>query len=56
MKSKGLMTIGIIIIVFVLISPFPPLLGISGLFWRVAIGLMGLAVAAIGIYNIVKKN
>ena len=41
MKNLIFCIVGIWIIIFVLLCPFPPLLGIPGLVWRAIIGMFG---------------
>ena len=46
---------GLILLIFVVITPFPALLSIPGMAWRTIIGLFGCDVLVSGIYKTVKK-
>ncbi len=51
MKSLIFGVFGIWIIIFVLLCPFPPLLGIPGLVWRAIIGMLGCFFLGSGLYG-----
>lgn len=41
MKNNVFVIVGIFLIMFVLLCPLPPVLGVQGLLWRLVIGLLG---------------
>ena len=41
MKNNVFVIAGIFLIMFVLLCPLSPVLGVSGLLWRLVIGLLG---------------
>ena len=47
-----LIVLGLCLIVFDLLCPFPPLLGISGLTWRIIIGLASCFMIVLCILNL----
>ena len=49
--NKLLIVLGLCIIVFDLLCPFPPVLGISGLTWRIIIGLVGCFMIVLCVLN-----
>jgi hypothetical protein len=51
MKSLIFCIVGIWIIIFVLLCPFPPLFGIPGLIWRAIVGTMGCSILILGLYG-----
>ena len=51
MKNLIFCIVGIWIIIFVLLCPFPPLLGIPGLVWRAIIGMLGCVILGSGLYG-----
>jgi di/tricarboxylate transporter len=48
-KNVALMIVGIVLFVFVLICPLPTMLAISGVAWRIIVGLLGCFLVALGI-------
>ena len=44
-----LIIVELLFIVAVIISPFPSMIGISGIVWRIVIGLIGCSMLAMGI-------
>ena len=55
MKNKALMIAGIILLMFALVCPLPPLFGISGIAWRTAIGAFGCVSLALGVRQTAKR-
>ena len=51
MKNLIFCIVGIWIIIFVLLCPFPPLFGIPGLVWRAIVGAMGCSTLIWGLYG-----
>ncbi len=51
MKNLIFCIVGIWIIIFVLLCPFPPLLGIPGLVWRAILGILGCFILGSGLYG-----
>lgn len=47
-----LMVLGALLLVFDIICPVPPILGISGVIWRVIIGVISICLLIIGIKKI----
>ncbi len=56
MKNIVLIIVGLIFLLFVVICPLPTMLAISGIVWRIIIGLFGCCLLALGIYKIVRKR
>ena len=56
MKKLTLIMIGLILIIFVMICPFPTILAVPGAAWRMIIGLLGCFLLALGIYKAVHKK
>lgn len=48
--------VGLIFVIFAAIYPLPAMLAISGIAWRIIIGLLGCALFALGIYKTVCKK
>ena len=44
-----MMIIGILLLVFDIICPVPPILGIPGVVWRIIIGIIGICLLIIGV-------
>ena len=55
MKNKALIIVGIILLIFALIYPFPSQFGISWAVWRVVIGAFGCVLLALGAYRSAKQ-
>lgn len=51
-----LIVVGLIVLMVTVICPFPMMLGISGIVWRVIIGLLGCFSLILGIYRISSKK
>lgn len=56
MKNIVLIIFGLLILIFAVSFPFPALLAISGVGWRIIIGLLGCCLFAFGSYKAVKKR
>lgn len=55
MKNIVLIIVGLIFLLFAMICPLPTMLAVSGIVWRIIIGLFGCCLLALGIYRIVRK-
>lgn len=55
-KNIILIVVGLIVLMVTVICPFPMMLGISGIVWRVIIGLLGGFSLILGIYRISSKK
>lgn len=55
-KNILFIVVGLIVLMATVICPFPMMLGISGIVWRVIIGLLGCFSLILGIYKISKKK
>jgi len=51
MKNIILLIIGVLLLVFVMISPLPAIFAIPGVAWRIMIGLLGCFLTVLGIYK-----
>ncbi len=56
MKNIVLIIVGLIFLIFVAICPFPTILGVPGVVWRIIIALFACCLLALGIYKFVHKN
>ena len=56
MKNIALIILGSLILILTAICPFPSLLAVSGVVWRIIIGLLGCCLLTLGIYKAVKKR
>lgn len=56
MKNYMLIVVGLIIVIIIVVCPLPMMFGISGLVWRIIIGLIGCFSFALGVYKISKKK
>ena len=55
MKNFVLLVIGLLLIVFVMIFPLPTIFTVSGVVWRVIIGLLSCFLIVSSIYRIRNK-
>lgn len=55
MKNFVLLVIGLLLIVFVMIFPLPTIFTVSGVVWRVIIGLLSYFLIVSSIYRIRNK-
>ena len=55
MKNKVCIIVGIILLIFALMCPFPPLFGISWMVWRIIMGAFGCISLALGAYRSAKQ-
>ena len=55
-KNIILIVVGLIVLMVTVICPFSMMLGISGIVWRVIIGLLGCFSLILGIYRISSKK
>lgn len=56
MKNVVLLIVGFNFLLFAMICPFPPILAVPGIAWRIIIGLLGCFLFIPGIYKMVCKN
>ncbi len=56
MKNNVFVIVGIFLIMFVLLCPLPPALGVPGLLWRLVIGLLGCFFIGRSICAIIKEK
>ena len=56
MKNYMLIVVGLIIVIIIAVCPLPMMFGISGLVWRIIIGLIGCFSFALGVYKKSKKK
>ncbi len=56
MKNISLMIVGLILLIFVAICPLPMMFSISGIAWRIIIGLLSCFSLAFGIYKTARKR
>lgn len=56
MKNIVLIIVGLTILLFVVICPYPTMLAISGVVWRIMIGLFGCFLLALGIFKSVRRR
>lgn len=56
MKNIVLVIVGLIFLLFAAICPFPSLLSVSGVIWRMIIGFISCFVLVMGIYKTVRKR
>ena len=52
----ALIVIGVIILLFVAITPLPTIFEIHGVAWRIIIGLLGCFALVLGVYKSVRKK
>ncbi len=55
MNGTVLIVIGVILLIFAVIYPFPPIFAIPGIIWRIVIGLLGLFLIIMGIKSVRKR-
>lgn len=48
-KSTVLIIVGLIILLISAITPFPMMLGLSGIVWRVLVALLGIVLIFLGV-------
>lgn len=56
MKNIALIVVGLIFLIVAVIFPFPTMLAISGVAWRIIIGLLGCFSLVLSIYKIAGKK
>ena len=56
MNNIVLIIVGLIFLVFVVIYPLPTMLAVSGIAWRIIIGLLGCFLLVLGIYKATCKR
>lgn len=56
MKNIVFIITGLILLIFVIICPFPAILAVPGVAWRLIIGLLGCFLLALGIYKASHKK
>lgn len=56
MKKIGLIMVGFLFLIFGIICPLPAILGVSGIVWRIVLGLLGCFLLGLGIYKAVRKR
>ncbi len=56
MKNNVFVIVGIFLIMFVLLCPLPPVLGVPGVLWRLVIGLLGCFFIERSICAIIKEK
>jgi hypothetical protein len=55
-KNIVIIVIGFIVLIIAAICPLPMILGISGIAWRLIIGLLGCFSLVLGIYKISRNK
>lgn len=56
MKNAAMIAIGSIFLMIAMICPFPTILSVSGIVWRMATGLLSCFLLIAGIYNCIGKK
>ncbi len=55
-KNIARIAVGLMLLFAAIICPFPTILAVSGIVWRIIIGLLGCFLLALGIYKIAGKK
>ncbi len=55
-KNIARIAAGLMLLFAAIICPFPTILAVSGIVWRIIIGLLGCFLLALGIYKIAGKK
>ena len=56
MKNIALIIVGLIFLIFVVICPFPAMLAVPGVVWRIIIGLLSCFSLVLGVYKTTRKR
>ncbi len=56
MKNIAYLMVGLILFILAVIYPLPTIFAVSGIVWRILIGLLGCFSFTWGIYKTVRKN
>ncbi len=55
-KNMTRIAVGMMLLFVAIICPFPMILAIPGIMWRIIIGILGCFLLALGIYKIAGKK